>query len=155
MTRLLPLIILYCMWPVCACCENWVVRTVTVEEIQQGINNGRSILFVDAREPLEYAEDRVPQATNLRLRDINIAMVGPLRNVDLVVAYCVKDFRGFEVARALQEAGVKNVRIMKPFGLKGWKAAGLPTAGQLSGLSDEEAHKKLLTCAAGRCQKTK
>ena len=52
-----------------------------------------------------------------------------VKGADYVVAYCIKDFRGFEMARSLRDAGVSNAVILNPYGIKGWIADGLPTVG--------------------------
>jgi rhodanese-related sulfurtransferase len=55
-----------------------------------------------------------------------------------LIAYCIKDFRGYEVARALRRAGY-NVHVMDDPGLQGWKKAKLPTAGERPNSSDVQA----------------
>jgi rhodanese-related sulfurtransferase len=63
-----------------------------------------------------------------------------------LVAYCIKDFRGYEVARALRRAGY-SVRVMDDPGLQGWKKAKLPTAGDVPKRSDEQATEALQALA--------
>ena len=69
--------------------------------------------IIDVRSPGEFAEDHIPGAINLRIRDINADSIVQLPPSDLYVAYCVKDFRGFEMARKLRDhrrMGIGNGR---------------------------------------------
>ncbi|MGB7996993.1 MAG: rhodanese-like domain-containing protein [Photobacterium halotolerans] len=86
-----------------------------------------AVLFIDTREPDEYAESHIPGAINIPLREINELNVSDMEGYGYVVPYCLKDFRGFETAKALQNKGLKNVVLMEPAGLNGWRSAGLPT----------------------------
>lgn len=90
------------------------------------IASERKVVFVDTRENDEFKERRIPGAINLKLREVNEESVAQIKDADLVIAYCIKDFRGYEVALAMSKAGVSNVGIMNPFGLKGWIDQGLP-----------------------------
>lgn len=122
---------------------------IGVIEILERTERLERIVFVDAREKDEQAEERIPQALHLPLRAVSLERTAVLgvQNT-LVVAYCIKDFRGYEVARALQRQGYTNVRVMVDPGLKGWKAAKLPTAGALPGRTDEQAMAELKQRAA-------
>ena len=112
-----------------------------VHHVLNMINANKKVVFVDTREDEEFDEYRIPGAVNLKLREVNEAIAPQFADADLVISYCIKDFRGYEVALAMSRAGVKNVGIMNPFGLKGWKDTGLPVAG--GKVSDEEALIKL------------
>ncbi|MEC9358315.1 MAG: rhodanese-like domain-containing protein [Pseudomonadota bacterium] len=107
-----------------------VVRTMTIDEIIQLQEEGARVVFIDAREIREYREGHIPGAHNLPLwklaRDTDSAPISELAAADLVVPYCAKDFRGFEVARALREHGVQNVALMAEHGLAAWTREGLP-----------------------------
>ncbi len=97
-----------------------------VGQLAQGVLDG-DVLFVDTREPEEFQEGHIPNAINIRLVDIDHADLTLLKRYQYVVPYCLKDFRGFEVARALREKGLENVVMMDPSGLRGWQKLGLPT----------------------------
>ena len=128
----------------------FVLRLETYAVLDQ-ISAGRKVVFVDVREPAEYDEFRIPGAVNLQLRAVTPEHTSQFNDADLVIPYCVKDFRGFEMARSLAELGVKNVGIMQPYGIAGWRHLGLPVAGQ-DGLTDAEALDELSQCAqAGNC----
>lgn len=115
----------------------------------------KKVIFVDVREPLEYAEFHIPGAVNVQLRDLTPDIMDRFRGADFVIPYCIKDFRGFEMARSLAERGLQNVGIMQPYGIAGWRRMGLPLAAP-EGLSDPEAQAELMACSkAGTCLKTK
>lgn len=117
------------------------IRGVTPEFVHGNLAGNADLIFVDAREGQEYTEERIPGAVNVPLRDISgnsLASVTNNRQAP-IIAYCIKDFRGYEVARALKRVGYTNVHVMTDPGLRGWKKAGLPTAGTLPGVSDETA----------------
>lgn len=104
------------------------VSHVSVQDLAKALHAGR-VLFVDTREPEEFAESRIPGSINIRLMDVDSADVEAFKKYDYVVPYCMKDFRGFEVARALRDKKkLSNVVMMNPSGLVGWKASGLPLA---------------------------
>ena len=72
------------------------------------------------------------------VRDTAAMDVASLADADLVVPYCLKDFRGFEGAKTLHGLGVPNVGLLKGHGIKSWEKAGLPEAGEDLGVLDEE-----------------
>ena len=124
-----------------------LIPKITHAEVLQHLATDKKVVFVDAREADEWAEERLPGAIKLPLR----AAVSPdeLRSVPkdaVLVAYCIKDFRGYEVARALHRAGY-SVRVMNDPGLQGWKRAALPTAGDVPRAGDHQAEQALLTRA--------
>ena len=94
------------------------------------------IIFVDTRETWEFEEGRIPGAINIKLREVENSL-DFVRDADLVIAYCVKDFRGYEAARTFRKHGI-NAAIMKPHGMRGWIEEGLPVAGS-KGLPEAEA----------------
>lgn len=118
----------------------------STQHVLSMIHANRKVVFVDTREDAEFGEKRIPHAMNIKLREVNASHAKQLNDADLVIAYCIKDFRGYEVAKALKEVGVKNIGIMNPFGLKGWIDSGLPIANSTN--TDAMAYKKLRDIAA-------
>lgn len=102
------------------------VINLPMADLLRQIKFGTSVKFVDVREPSEYEERHIPGAINLPIRDLGDTSLETLESADLVIAYCVKDFRGFEMAVKLKERGIKNVALLSPFGLNGWLKTGLP-----------------------------
>lgn len=106
------------------------VAEIPVNEVMRQIDMGKNVVFVDTREREEYEEMHIPGALNIKLRDVNQNIVSQLKGADLIISYCVKDFRGYEVARAIGELGVENSSIMTPYGIRGWNDLGLPVFSQ-------------------------
>ena len=123
----------------------WIPQKSHVDLLRE-ISLGKRVVFVDTREAGEYEEVHLPGAVLLRLRDVNSETVKQFADADLVVPYCVKDFRGFEVAKAIKREGIEHVVTLSPNGLKGWLAAGLP-ATRAEGTSEQESMEVLLRCA--------
>jgi rhodanese-related sulfurtransferase len=122
------------------------VASIPIGTVLQSIKDGQTVVFVDAREEQEYAEGHIPGAIDLPLRRIDEGARDAIGSADLVIAYCIKDFRGYEVARRLRDVGVANTHIMQPYGLNGWKDAGLPLATD-DPASEGQALERLGFCA--------
>ena len=125
-----------------------IIPTVSADEVFQHLREGRKVIFIDAREGEEYTESHIPGALNLSLRELE--QMGSrgrelLGDPDLVVAYCLKDFRGFEVARALQGLGVTVASTLSEQGINGWKHRGLPVT-QASNKGDSEVERAFSAC---------
>ncbi|TAK83018.1 MAG: rhodanese-like domain-containing protein [Aquabacterium sp.] len=120
-----------------------LIRKIGHGAVLGAMRDGHAPLLVDAREAAEFEEERLPGAVNLTLREVTSARFSQEDRRRTVIAYCVKDFRGYEVARALRRAGFTNVRVFEDPGLKGWKKARLPTAGTLPGVADDAALREL------------
>ena len=116
------------------------------EEILREISLGKKVVFVDTREDEEFNEVHLPGAQILRLRDVNAQSVKSFFDADLVVPYCVKDFRGFEVAKSMRQLGVKHVATLSPNGLKGWLKAELPVV-RADKSTEQQAAQALMQCA--------
>ncbi|MBT11492.1 MAG: hypothetical protein CMI02_05595 [Oceanospirillaceae bacterium] len=130
------------------------IDLLPVESVLEAIDTGKKVVFVDTRETGEYDAGHIPGAINLKLRDVDKMTAAPLMNADIVVSYCLKDFRGYEVARKLKQYGVSGAVTMSPHGLVGWHALGLPTATA----KNEELAAQALTACAGNvdgCMKKK
>lgn len=124
-----------------------LVPEVPVSDLLAEMGRGKAVIFVDVRESDEFAEGHIPGARNISLRHVNPEVVSQLQHADYVVSYCVKDFRGFEMAKALRDAGVHNSVILNPYGIKGWVSQGLPTAGTRA-MSEPAARAILAACTA-------
>jgi rhodanese-related sulfurtransferase len=116
-----------------------------VDRLLDLMRSDLKVIFVDVREPEEYAESHIPDALNIPIRHLNEDAINQLSEADVVVPYCVKDFRAFEMARLMQERGIERVAILNPYGLKGWIKSGLPVV-QRGVFSSEMAQEKLSQC---------
>jgi rhodanese-related sulfurtransferase len=137
--------------------DAWIPQQSHLEILRE-ISLGKKVVFIDTREAEEFDEVHLPGAVLLRLRDVNTESVKQFADADLVVPYCVKDFRGFEVARAMKQEGIENVVTLSPNGLKGWLKAHLPVTrrGESSEQQSEIALMRCamepLNCTAGRAR---
>lgn len=90
----------------------------------------RSHLFVDARDPGEFAEGHIPGALNIS-EDAMImgldAAVSGIEKARPMVVYCgnLACPKSKDLARALEQMGFTAVWVM-PEGVEGWKAVGGP-----------------------------
>lgn len=118
-----------------------MVRLYSPQELVERVQRGEPTVFLDVREPQEFAKDHLPGAVNMPERDF-IARQAELPQDALVIPYCNMDFRGFLAARHLGELGFQ-AGLMQPRGLVGWEENGLPIAGAKTGLSDAQAQAML------------
>ena len=122
------------------------VPAVPADQVLEWIAAGKQVIFVDARESQEFEEEHIPGAINLSLRELESIDPERFRDADLIIAYCMKDFRGFEVAKAMRRAGFPQAAILREYGIAGWKKRGLPTV--LGGKADEDGARALLNACA-------
>ncbi|RFA30100.1 hypothetical protein CAI21_07825 [Alkalilimnicola ehrlichii] len=125
--------------------RNRLIPEVPIDLLLREMGKGKRVVFVDVREPNEFKEGHIPGALNVALRDVSPAIAEKIGEADYVVSYCVKDFRGFELAKALHDAGVANSVILDPFGIQGWVEFGLPIVGT-RGLTRGDAMLQLEEC---------
>lgn len=131
--------------------DSTVPNEVSIPRLLDEMHDGAEVAFVDVREPEEYDEAHIPGAINIPIRHFDKASLDELRSADYVVSYCIKDFRGFEMARHIKRAGFERSVILKPYGLKGWVASGLPLSGR-NAMGTEAARRALAECvSAGGC----
>jgi len=116
------------------------------EQILGFIDAGDKVVFIDTRETDEFEEGHIPGAINIKLRELDNPLPKSIAEADVVIPYCVKDFRGFEVAKKLKLQGIEKVGLMNPWGISGWKATGLPVTGTKA-LTLADAQEKLKQCA--------
>ena len=124
------------------------VTELPIEQLLGEIALKKNVVFVDTCEPAEFATSHIPGAINIPMRDLTPVVYAQLKQADRVISYCVKDFRGDEVARKMLNNGVSTVAVIKPHGLSGWQALGLPLVAK--DLSASAAQAQLMQCARGQ-----
>lgn len=124
--------------------QSKTVPLVNSDDVVALIRDNKKVIFVDAREPQEWAEEHIPGAINIPLRNLNIESLSMLGQADLIVAYCLKDFRGYEVAKTMKKLRSPSASILAEYGINGWKAKGFPTVA--SGQSDAKMLAMLKNC---------
>ena len=81
-------------------------------------------LYLDAREPEEYAVSHLPGARYLGYSALDLSLVADVDKSRPVVVYCTVGYRSERAARKLRAAGFTDVRNL--YGsLYAWKLAGL------------------------------
>ena len=105
-----------------------------------GLVKQGTVMFLDIREPDEFAAAHLPAARNVPFSTLQTS----LRSLQVdatttVVPYCNWDFRAYVAAVELQRRGVPRVAMMYPHGLRGWIASGLPVASEGHGQTDAHA----------------
>ncbi|WP_444944681.1 chromate resistance protein ChrB domain-containing protein [Microbulbifer sp. ZKSA006] len=122
-----------------------LVPEISASELFDHIRSGKRVVFVDTREKDEFAEAHIPGAVNIPIRSIGSQLPKSLENADIIISYCVKDFRGFEMAKILRKRGLQQTAILNPYGIRGWIEAQLPVAGS-EALTEQEAKETLEQC---------
>jgi rhodanese-related sulfurtransferase len=123
--------------------------TISPERAAALIAEGRKVVFVDVREAREHEEFHIPGSVHITLPDLHTADSGQFEGADAVIAYCLKDFRGWEGCKILAERGVRNVMILEGYGTRAWEKKKLPLAGQFTGKTDEQALAEIRTRFGG------
>lgn len=113
--------------------DEWVddvktgLKSVTVEELKQKIDDFEMIYLLDVREPMEYYHGLIPGAINLPggLVIFKMAkdefweneMTYPPQKTDEIIVYCLKGHRSVMAVDALKKLGYENVSYLEG----GWK----------------------------------
>jgi len=122
------------------------VPLISPQRLIERVQSGESVVFVDVREPEEFAEGHIPGAVNIPQRDLG-SRIGELDPDALTIPYCNMDFRGFVAAKRLRDLGIRSVALMQERGLRGWEAQSLPVSAG-SAQSEEDGLRRLREVAA-------
>lgn len=117
------------------------IELISPQRLVERIQAGENIVFVDVRQPEEFAPSHIPGALNVPKGEL-AARRAELPRDALLIPYCNMDFRGFVAARELEAMGFR-VALMQERGLHGWQGQGLPVAGEATGLSDADGATKV------------
>ena len=101
------------------------VKDVGNAEATRLVNRSDAV-FLDVREPKEYAGGHLPNAIHIPLSQLD-SRSGELAKLTArpVVAYCESGRRSPSAAKALARAGFKDIYSLQG-GIFGWKKDGLP-----------------------------
>lgn len=95
-------------------------------------------IFLDAREPEEYAVSHLPGALHVGYNYLNVNVLGGFDKFRPVVVYCTVGYRSERAAKELRKAGF--TRVYNLYGsLYAWKLAGFPLEDQ-NGQPTERLH---------------
>jgi len=87
-------------------------------EVKQRLDRGEKFLFVDVREPWEYATSKIEGSTLIPLREIPANLV-TLESADEVILFCHHGMRSMDAAAWLRSQGVTGARSMSG-GIERW-----------------------------------
>jgi len=101
-------------------------KSVSARELTELRASASPPLVLDVRTPEEFAAGHVPGAVNIPHTEVaaRLAEIEP-ESARGVVVYCERGPRAEKSARALGEAGVRDVRLLDG-NMQGWREAGLP-----------------------------
>ena len=104
------------------------IAEISPAEARKLIENGEAVL-IDVREESDWREGHAKGAKHLSRGVIELEIEEQIPDVKKpIICYCGGGSRSALVAESLQKMGYENVRSMAG-GLRAWKEAGLPTAG--------------------------
>ena len=105
------------------------ITEISPEDAAAKLQNHEAVI-VDVREKDEWEEGHIPHAINLSRGTIELDIEEKVPDPNaMIICHCGGGGRGALAAESLQKMGYKNVRSIAG-GLKGWKAAGLPTVSE-------------------------
>jgi sulfur-carrier protein adenylyltransferase/sulfurtransferase len=110
---------------------------IDVEEARR-LHEGDDALFLDVREPREWAQGRIPGATHLPLSEV-ASRVGDLvpDHARTVIAYCATGRRSLRAAETMRELGYGRVASLMG-GIEEWFAHGYPADFPEGGLAPDQ-----------------
>ena len=98
------------------------VEETSVKELN---NNSSHILFLDAREPEEFAVSHIKNAINVGHNDIDLSLLDSLNYNREIVVYCSVGYRSEKVTKQIQKQGFNNVKNLVG-GIFEWVNQGKP-----------------------------
>ena len=102
------------------------VTEISPEDAAAKLQNHEAVI-IDVREKDEWDEGHIPHAVNLSRGTIELDIEEKVPDPNaVIICHCGGGGRSALAAESLQKMGYKNIRSIAG-GLKGWKAAGLPT----------------------------
>lgn len=103
------------------------VVVITPERVREWQSEGEEFVLVDARDPVQFAQEHLPGAINVPYVDIRAGADLPPKDATVVV-YCsdVECPISRYAYQSLEALGYFRVYDMRA-GLQGWKAEGYPT----------------------------
>jgi len=102
------------------------ISEVTVEDVKNEIESGKSFIFLDVRTAEEFNAGHLPNSVNIP-RGVLEFIIGkkyPEKETNIVL-YCRTDPRAALCTKALNDMGYINARNLKG-GFKAWGEAGYP-----------------------------
>lgn len=103
-------------------------KLISADELAIGAKDAaalENVLFLDAREAVEYEVSHLPGAVNIGYDNLNLKKVKDIDKSRPVVVYCTVGYRSERAAKKLRKKGFTNVYNL--YGsIYAWKLAKLP-----------------------------
>ena len=93
----------------------------TVKDVKRRIDSGEKLVFIDVREPEEYAISKIPGSELVPMRAVpaNLQSLEAKSDGGVLVIYCHHGMRSLQVANWLREQGVVECQSMSG-GIEAW-----------------------------------
>ncbi len=101
------------------------VEYISVEELQQKLNQKNNIYLFDTREKIEYEVSHLQHAIWLGYTSINVEALNAINKSATIVVYCSIGVRSEKIGEQLIQLGFKNV-VNLYGGLFEWSNKGFP-----------------------------
>lgn len=103
------------------------VKAILPVDLSARLKSGEQIHVLDVREPYEWNESIIPNATYTGRGRLEMDVENIVQDQDdAIVIYCARGFRSVLAAKALMEMGYRNVSHLEG-GIGAWKEQELPT----------------------------
>ena len=89
--------------------KNLLSHTVPEIQVQEAVRDSANILFLDAREPKEFAVSRIQNAVAVGYDNFDLKQLPEIQKDRRIVVYCSVGYRSEKIAEKLLAAGYKNV----------------------------------------------
>ncbi|MEA3364622.1 MAG: FAD-dependent oxidoreductase [Candidatus Hydrogenedentes bacterium] len=87
------------------------MKGISARETHALLEEGKDLVLLDVRSPIEFEEERLPGSVNIPLGTLR----GRMHELDKdkpIIAFCSFSLRGYEAALILEHAGFKDVRVL-------------------------------------------
>lgn len=99
---------------------------MTLEELHNSYKSlGKNDLILDVRNPDEFQDARIPNATNIPLPEV-VQHVDKLKKYDHVYIHCKRGGRAKTAFETLKNAGLTNLICVHDAGMDMWIEKGFP-----------------------------
>lgn len=89
--------------------KNLLSHSVPEIQVQEATRDSANILFLDAREPKEFAVSRIQNAVAVGYDNFDLKKLPEIQKDRRIVIYCSVGYRSEKIAEKLLAAGYKNV----------------------------------------------
>lgn len=89
------------------------LRTISVEQVKEDLEEGREFVLLDVRTPEEYEEGHIEGAINIPLKSLSYDVENEIEDKETVIyLYCRSGVRVITAGQILQDLGYENVYNM-------------------------------------------